>query len=115
MFECNIDFYIFNFAQKNLNVVSLSNSLFVVPTIKLNSNESLSINGAINEIISDHLICNINQIKPRLFDVSVEKEIIRVGYITASPIDLKLSNAYYLNVESISTQNKNLRKALLYV
>lgn len=117
MFDCYIDFYIFNFdmVYKTLNIVSLSNTTFVVPSCKLNNTDAVSVNGAINEIISDHLVCSGTQIKPRLFDVSIEQTTIRVGYIATSPIDLKLIDAYYLNVESISTQHKNIRKALLYV
>jgi hypothetical protein len=117
MFDCYIDLYIFNFdiSKKQLQIVSLYQDTFVALSQKMDATDIRSVEDSLKETISNHLVCNMTQIKPRLFDVSIEKEIIRINYITTSPIDLRLINCYYLDMENLSHENKTLKKALLYV
>jgi hypothetical protein len=116
MFDIYINVYVFNFdiTTNKLNIVSLDQEKFVPLNKKLNSSD-LDIKLVYKEILSDSVICNIDSLKPILFDIQISNNNFNVNYIVTTPIDLKLSGCYYIDVERLMLSNKTIQKALLYV
>lgn len=119
MFDCYINLYAFSFDANNSSIRIVSKKpitqTFEPISLKLDTDYK-SIEDALKEIISDHLICVISNIKPILFDVSLIGTTININFVTTTPIDLKLANSYYRNVNGTELQfDRFIQKALLYV
>lgn len=117
MFDCRVNLYAFNFDTHNhsLRLVSKSPHSLDPISVALNS-EHRQISDALTEIMSDHLICTISSLKPRLFDVEIVNNIVNVNFVTSTPIDLKVVDSYYINIDNtILLVNKTVQKALMYV
>lgn len=117
MFECLVTLYAFNFDVSNNTIRLVSKRSDALEPISVNLNsDHVHLLDAIKELISDHLICTINSISPRLFDVELVNNIIKVNFVTTTPIDLKLADSYYTIVDNSSLcLNKTIQKALMYV
>jgi len=117
MFECFINLYAFNFEYhtNTIKVITLNKEKFIPLSLSL-SKDYTNIDNVLKEIIADHLICNISDIKPRLFDVSILNEVINLNFIATTPVDLKLSQCYYMLIENnLLMTNEILKKAMVYV
>lgn len=117
MFDCIITLYAFNFdtVQNSIRLVSKKPDLLEPISIRLDEHHK-NILDPIKELISDHLICSIHSVNPRLFDVELVDSIISINFVTTTPIDLKLADSYYIGIDNGSLcLNRTIQKALMYV
>jgi hypothetical protein len=117
MFECLVNLYAFNFDTHNhsLRLVSRTPHSLEPIGVILNS-EHRQISDALTEIMSDHLICCMSSLKPRLFDIELVNNIVNINFVTSTPIDLKVVDSYYMNIDNrMLSINKTVQKALMYV
>ena len=117
MFKCLVTLYAFNFDVSNNKIRLVSKQSDVLEPISVNlSSDHSCLLDAVKELILDYLICSVNNINPRLFDVDLVNNIIKVNFVTTTPIDLKLANSYYTVIDNSSLcLNKTIQKALMYV
>lgn len=117
MFDCIVCLYAFNFDTHHncIRLISQNPDYLEPISIRLEPHHK-HIEEPIKELISDHLICSMISIKPRLFDVELVDNTIKINFVTSTPIDLKLADSYYIEIDNSSMcLNRTIQKALMYV